>query len=331
MEINEKIEEWYKVHQRDLPFRRTKDPYAIWVSEIMAQQTRIDTMIPYYEKWMNKWPTIEDLAHANIDDILHVWQGLGYYNRARKLFQGAKEIVENFNGKIPEDALLIKNISGIGDYTAGAICSIAFNLPIPAVDGNVFRVVTRYLALNDDITKIATRKKVTDICETWIEKSNPSDFTQGLMEIGAVVCTPKKPSCMLCPLMEGCLSYQNGTQENYPVKTKSKAPKEKTVYTTVLKYKDYICICNDDSDGLMEGYWRLPQYEEELNYEGTLIKNEKRKHVFSHLIWHMNVKMIEVSSKIKIKQGKWIKIKDIDDYAMVTAHRKIVDEFRQLL
>lgn len=326
MEINEKIEQWYQVHQRDLPFRRTKDPYAIWVSEIMAQQTRIDTMIPYYEKWMNKWPTIEALANADLEEILHEWQGLGYYNRARKLLQGAIEVENNFNGEIPRDLELIKRISGIGEYTAGAICSIAFNLPTPAVDGNVFRVVMRYFALDADITKTATRKMVTDICQSWIDKAHPSDFTQGLMEIGAMVCTPKKPTCLLCPLMDMCEAYKKGTQELYPVKKKAKAPKEKYLYTKVIQYKDLVFLCRDSSDGLMEGYWRLPQFERDKEVKGKIVHVEKRKHVFSHLIWFMDVVMIEATSKKKVVDGKWVKISDLGKYPMVTAHRKILDD-----
>ncbi|MEF9967991.1 MAG: A/G-specific adenine glycosylase, partial [Longicatena sp.] len=157
MKVNEKIENWYDENKRELPFRKTNDPYSIWVSEIMAQQTRIDTMIPYYNRWMTKWPTIESLANADINDVLHLWQGLGYYNRARKLHEGAITIKERFNGIFPNNLDDILSINGIGEYTAGAILSVCFNKEQPAVDGNVFRVVTRVKAWDDDITKQATR------------------------------------------------------------------------------------------------------------------------------------------------------------------------------
>ncbi|MEA4873929.1 A/G-specific adenine glycosylase [Anaerorhabdus sp.] len=328
MKVSEKIEDWYRANYRDLPFRKTSDPYAIWVSEIMAQQTRIDTMLPYYETWMNKWPTIEKLAQADLQEVLKVWQGLGYYNRARKLHQGAITVMENYGGIIPNDPDEIQRIEGIGDYTAGAILSIAFGEEVPAVDGNVFRVITRYFALADDITKISTRRKVTEICKTWMKDSNPSHFTQGLMEIGAMVCTPKKPMCSLCPLQDECMAHELGVEENYPVKSKMKAPRELEVYTYVFVCKDEICLSSDDSDGLMRDYYRLPQFDSRYNIQGEELK--KRKHVFSHLIWHMNCFLVFMNKKIELDKCAWVKMKDVHDYPMVTAHKKLLKDLSKL-
>ncbi|SJZ54543.1 A/G-specific adenine glycosylase [Anaerorhabdus furcosa] len=322
MKVSEKIESWYDLNHRDLPFRKNNDPYQVWVSEIMAQQTRIDSMIPYYIKWMNKWPTVASLAKADIQDVLHLWQGLGYYNRARKLHQGAITIMDKFDGVFPDNLEDILTIDGIGDYTAGAILSICFNKEQPAVDGNVFRVVTRVKAMDDDITKLSTRKKVTEICALWMKGSNPSKVTQGLMEIGAIVCTPKNPMCMLCPLVEECEAYKNGNQCDYPVKKKSKAPQEIEVYTYVLIHQDEICLSKDDSDGLMKDFYRLPQFLETLNIECTKLK--KRKHVFSHRIWHMNCFYNDHMQKIELNQCVWIKIDQLKEYAIVTAHRKLI-------
>lgn len=328
MKVNEKIEKWYLENYRDLPFRRTNDPYAIWVSEIMAQQTRIDTMLPYYDTWMKKWPTIESLANADLQEVLKVWQGLGYYNRARKLYQGAIYVLEKFDGKIPNTVEDIQKINGIGDYTAGAILSIAFGKEVPAVDGNVFRVVTRYLAMDDDITKLNTRKAVTEICKEWMKGSNPSHFTQGLMEIGAMVCTPKKPMCLLCPLQEECKAHKLGQEEAFPIKTKLKAPRELELYTYVFIYKDELYLSTDDSDGLMKDYYRLPQFDQPYSIEGEELK--KRKHVFSHLIWNMNCTLVRLDKKIKIKNCKWIKMKDIEHYPLVTAHKKLLKDISKL-
>ncbi|MEG0176431.1 A/G-specific adenine glycosylase [Anaerorhabdus sp.] len=322
MKVNEKIENWYDENKRELPFRKTNDPYSIWVSEIMAQQTRIDTMIPYYNRWMTKWPTIESLANADINDVLHLWQGLGYYNRARKLHEGAITIKERFNGIFPNNLDDILSINGIGEYTAGAILSVCFNKEQPAVDGNVFRVVTRVKAWDDDITKQATRKKVTMLCAKWMKDSQPSKFTQGLMEIGAMVCTPKNPSCLLCPLVDDCKAHKLGEEEKYPVKTKAKAPQELEVYTYVLINNDEICISQDDSDGLMKDLYRLPQFSSALNIETTKLK--KRKHVFSHRIWQMNCFYKELDNKIQLDHCKWIKINDLKQYPLVTAHKKLL-------
>lgn len=322
MKVNEKIEAWYDENHRDLPFRKNNDPYQVWVSEIMAQQTRIDSMIPYYIKWINKWPTIESLANADIQDVLHMWQGLGYYNRARKLHQGAITIMNKYNGVFPDTLEDILTIDGIGDYTAGAILSICFHKEQPAVDGNVFRVVTRVEAIDDDITKLSTRKKVTAICSDWMKGSNPSKVTQGLMEIGAIVCTPKNPMCMLCPLVDECKAHKEGNECNYPVKKKSKAPQEIEVFTYVLINQDEICLSKDDSDGLMKDFYRLPQFLEPLSIVCTPLK--KRKHVFSHRIWYMNCFYNENSQKINLEHCEWVKIENLKNIALVTAHKKLI-------
>lgn len=324
MKIYEQIEEWYGLNQRDLVFRKSSNPYAIWVSEVMAQQTRIDTLIPYYERWMAKWPTLESLANAELQDVLKVWQGLGYYNRARKLHQGAKTVIDKYSGEMPSSYEEMIKIEGIGDYTAGAILSIAFEQEVPAIDGNVFRVITRYFAMSDDITKTATRHKVKQICQEWMKGSVPSRFTQGLMEIGALVCTPKNPKCVQCPLQKECLAHTHGSEEQYPVKKAKKVPQEVELYTYVFIYKDEICLSNDDSDGLMKDYYRLPQFDVRLDYTGEELK--KRKHVFSQRIWHMNCFLIFVNQRIDLQQCRWVKQADVHNYPLVTAHKKLLVE-----
>ncbi len=326
MKIKDLIEPWYKKHQRDLPFRKTSDPYAIWVSEIMAQQTRIDTMIPYYLRWMEKWPTIQDLAVAKIEDVLHVWQGLGYYNRARKLVEGAKQIETEFQGVFPKQVEDIRSLAGIGDYTAGAIASIAFNLEEPAVDGNVFRVVTRFLMIEDDITKVATRRKITALCKTWMRDSEPSVFTQGMMELGATVCTFKSPTCSLCPLSEYCQAYAYNRMEDFPKRTKMKAPQEKEMYMYVLLYEDEICISFDDSDGLMKDFIRMPQQETRLDIKGEKKSEGKSKHIFSHRIWNIEWVEIHCEKRIQLENCQWIKKSELNPKSVITAHRKILNK-----
>ncbi len=328
--ISQKIEKWYRASQRELPFRKTKDPYAIWVSEIMAQQTRIDTMLPYYENWMKRWPTIQSLANADLQEVLHIWQGLGYYNRARKLVEGAQMIQEKFNGVFPKNVEEIRMIAGIGDYTAGAIASIAFGLEEPAVDGNVFRVVSRLFMMEDDITKIATRKKVTAICKKWMEGSNPSDLTQGIMELGAMVCTFKNPKCDGCPIQKDCQSLKHGKQLDYPVKKKSKAPIELALNVYILIYKDKICISKDDQDGLMKDFLRLPQFNETIQVNGEVLQSGQSKHVFSHRIWMMNWTLIECEKQIELVHCEWKKKEEVNLKSIVTAHRKILKKLNIL-
>ncbi|MGN1344023.1 MAG: A/G-specific adenine glycosylase, partial [Traorella sp.] len=222
MEIQEELIRWFKDYHRELPFRKSKDPYSIWVSEIMAQQTRIETMIPYYKKWMIDYPTIQDLTNAPIEKVLKNWEGLGYYNRARKLHEGAKQVVCEYQGQLPDVLDELLKISGIGPYTAGAIASIAYKKRTPAVDGNVLRVISRLFELDEDITKQKTKQKVYDIVYDLMENSDYGDFTEGLMELGALICMPQVILCNQCPLNHKCLSFQHHTQMNYPIKTKAK-------------------------------------------------------------------------------------------------------------
>lgn len=273
---------------------------------------------------MKKWPTIYSLANADIKEVLHVWQGLGYYNRARKLVEGAQQIETQYQGVFPENVEEIKKIAGIGEYTAGAIASIVFNQEEPAVDGNVFRVVTRLMEMTEDITKTETKRKVSVLCRGWMRSGIPSDFTQGMMELGALVCTFKNPQCSICPLQKECLALKNGTQDCYPIKKAAKKPLELTLKAYILLYKDKICVSYDEEDGLMKGFIRLPQFEEKINVAGKELDNGKIKHVFSHRIWNIEWRLIQCNQEVKLKFCKWQKKKDTPLLSFVTAHRKIL-------
>lgn len=325
MDIKEELCNWYILNHRKLSFRESKDPYSIWVSEIMAQQTRIDTMLPYFDKWMNEFPDIESLANAPIERVLKLWEGLGYYNRARKLHEGAKYVIENYNGILPKSATELEKISGIGPYTAGAISSIAYNLESPAVDGNVLRVVSRLLMLDDDISKNKTKEKVTDIVRNWMKNSNPSDFTQGLMELGALICMPQITLCNECPLNKKCLAFLNQQEKNFPIKSKVKKQIELDLYTLLITKDNQIVLSLDDSDGLMKGFYRLPQKKEiDLNQFSYLGKS---KHVFSHRIWLMQIYKAKENSYILNNKEIWFPIDQLDQIAIVSAHRKLLDQF----
>ena len=330
MNFQEELCAWYKIHHRDLPFRQSRDPYAIWVSEIMAQQTRIDAMLPYYKRWMERWPTVEALAEAPIEDVLRGWQGLGYYNRARKLHAGAKVVVERYGGLLPADVEQLRTIPGIGFYTAGAIGSIAYGLRAPAVDGNVLRVTTRVLQYGEDITKKTTADYVWRQVYDWMEGSDPAVFTQAMMEIGALVCTPKNPQCLLCPLAPFCGAGQDGSWSQYPVKKKPKPPLELQLYTYWIENdRRQILLSDDWSDGLMEGLYRLPQAAAPLEQTDQLEYAGQRKHVFSHRVWKMECYRGQWDDQVQEMLPEhcfWIAKDQLDTLPIVGAHRKWLDE-----
>ena len=297
-----KLITWYLENKRDLPWRKTTDPYKIWVSEIMLQQTKVDTVIPYYEKFMDHYPTIDDLAEANEQEVLKDWEGLGYYSRARNLLEAAREVVSKYDGKVPKDPKALGELKGIGPYTKGAISSIAFNQPEPAVDGNVMRVLSRILLIKENISEQKVRKRFENIVRELICETNPSSFNQGLMELGALICTPRSPACLLCPVQEECRAFHEGIQEKLPVKQKNK--KQKTVAYNVLLLHDEnenIGIEQRPSEGLLANMWQFPMIschldvlEEMFQKEyGLEIKRKKKigkvKHVFSHKVWELTV------------------------------------------
>ncbi len=322
MKIEKEIVDWYLSVKRDLPFRKTRDPYCIWVSEIMAQQTRIDTMVPYYLRWIEKWPTVTDLAEAKIEEVLKMWQGLGYYNRARKLHEGAQVIVSKYNGIIPSEFKELQKIPGIGFYTAGAISSIAFSKKFPAVDGNVLRVVSRLIELDEDITKKKTIEWVFEWVQNQMNITDPSDFTQAMMELGAMVCTPLSPSCESCPLNKKCQGYRNNTRMSYPHKTKTKKAQEIQYDVYLVVENGKILLSKDWNDGLMIDYLRLPMVERNVETPFKQIELiEKRKHVFSHRIWEMNCYKASID-EIKCDFWFWLPIEQLKEVSIVTAHNK---------
>lgn len=202
--FQEDLLRWYEENKRDLPWRENNDAYRVWVSEIMLQQTKVDTVIPYFNRFMEKYPTVYELAEADQQDVLKQWEGLGYYSRARNLQTAVREIVEAYDGKIPDDPKQLSDLKGVGPYTKGAILSIAYNQPIPAVDGNVMRVFSRVLHIEEDIALNSTKKLFEYYVAEMISKEDPSSFNQAIMDLGATICTPKQPMCMFCPVMEHC-------------------------------------------------------------------------------------------------------------------------------
>lgn len=250
---------WYGEHRRDLPWRRADDPYAVWVSEMMLQQTRVATVIPYYERWMARFPTLADLARAELDEVLGVWQGLGYYARARRLHGAARAVLARHGGELPADVDALLELPGVGPYTAGAIASIAFGLEAPLVDGNVARVLARAFAIDTDITRAAAQRQLHGLAAALVRGPAPGDFNQALMELGATVCTPASPRCLLCPWRDVCVARAEGRQAELPVKAKKVAPRLEQRHAWVLqRADDTVLVARRNTDGLLGGLWEFP-------------------------------------------------------------------------
>jgi len=332
---------WYNAVKRDLPWRENLDPYKIWVSEIMLQQTQVATVIPYYHRFMALFPTVKDLAVADEDKLLKAWEGLGYYSRARNLQASAKIIDERGAFPVAFDEIL--KLKGVGPYTAGAIASIAFGELVPAVDGNVFRVISRIGAIFDDIAKPVTRKLFEGIVRHLISKEHPGDFNQGLMELGATICTPKSPRCLSCPMRKYCRAYKAGTHEQLPVKTKPvKQKRIKFIVGVIENEQGKWLIAKRPEVGLLANFYEFKQFEYEAGYPEELLKEHLielgyhvkqiqflgfSKHVFTHRIWEMEAYKVIVDAHLVTCQENevWVDPKDLKKYALAVAHARILD------
>ncbi|MBC3796857.1 A/G-specific adenine glycosylase [Acetobacterium tundrae] len=346
---------WFENAKRNLPFRQTKDPYSIWISEIMAQQTQIDTLIPYYNHFISLFPNVAALAEASEDEVIKAWEGLGYYSRARNLHQAAKLIVSEYDGIFPKQFAQLIKLPGIGPYTGGAIASIAFNEKVSAVDGNVLRVISRYCNSIDDIGEAKTKKKVTQ----WVETILPDaagDFNEALMDLGAVICSPQSPKCLICPIRLGCQSFAFGTTDQIPIKKKKQKQLTKKMEVGIVKQNGALFFVRRPESGLLSGMWSFPIIEVSEG-TGTDIKKKLRsyfpelsnpvligqsRHVFSHIIWEMSVYGFDLgnlvcetaaipyhpnpseSSESQTHSTQFKALSDIDDLTLPIAFSKLL-------
>lgn len=300
--FSELLVEWFKENKRDLPWRKTTNPYYIWISEVMLQQTQVVTVIPYYIQFIERFPTVTDLANATLEEVHHYWQGLGYYRRGENLWKGAKVIEERWQGAFPKDPKLISEIPGIGPYTLGAICSIAYHMPLPAVDGNVMRVMSRWYCLSEDIG-IAKNRKVFEEKVMLNMHDNPNQFNQGLMELGALICTPKNPKCEECPVKALCKAYQTGSVERFPVKEKKIKKVEEAYYVLIIEKDSQIAMIKRPEEGLLANLWGLPmvgeaEWDEEFQ-SLEYIKFNSINHIFTHKKWIMTPIVIKWSTSLE--------------------------------
>jgi A/G-specific adenine glycosylase len=252
---------WYDAHKRDLPWRRTRDPYAIWVSEVMLQQTRVETVIPYYERFMQRFPSASALADAPLDDVLAHWSGLGYYRRARMLHEGARAVVRDHDGQLPRDPLARRALPGIGAYTAGAIGSIAFGLPEPIVDGNVARVLSRVLLIETPLGERTTERSLWEAAAALAEGERPGELNQAVMELGARVCTPLNAKCGRCPLQRDCEAARLGRVDDLPRAAKKKPPRPVSLVALVARAPDDALWLTRSDGSLFGGLWGFPLAE----------------------------------------------------------------------
>lgn len=332
--IVEPLVQWYHENKRDLPWRQTKDPYRIWVSEIMLQQTRVEAVKPYYERFLLTLPTVKDLAEADEETILKLWEGLGYYSRVRNMQKAAIQVMEEHGGSFPADQKALLKLKGIGPYTAGAVGSIAFSLPIPAVDGNVLRVMSRITADAADISLQATKKEWEERLTEIMPADCPGDMNQALMELGATVCLPNGvPKCGICPVRKYCEAYRKNQTMLYPVKAEKKARTLEYLNVFFCVDGNKIAIVKRPKKGLLSGLWELPNGKRDTAppvllqemgiLQAELIPMKNQKHIFTHVEWHMDCYFVKVSERID-SDLLWLTKEEAEaSFALPSAFKKI--------
>ena len=353
--VSPKLLSWWDDGHADLPWRQNRDPYAIWVSEIMLQQTQITAVIPYYNRWMAALPTVNTLAIAPLDAVLKLWEGLGYYSRARNLHAAAQMVMDQHNGRLPRTRDGLLTLKGIGPYTAGAIASIAYDEPVAVLDGNVIRLFSRLLDLDEDVTKTAVKKKLWQLAETAVSHQRPGDYNQALMELGQRICRPKTPSCEQCPLQTHCLARERGTELNRPVRP----PRQRTphydvaagvIWKTDARGKDDLfLIAKRPLNGLLGGMWEFPGGKQEA---GETLPQTLRREIMEELAMEIEVGEPLVSIKhafthfritlhamhathragepqhIDVADHAWVTLADLDGYAFAVTDQKVIAALR---
>jgi len=361
LSFRQKLLAWYDENKRDLPWRRSKNPYHIWVSEIMLQQTRVDTVIPYYERFLDWFSTVESLANAPEERLLKAWEGLGYYSRVRNMQTAAQQIMNEFEGKFPSTYEGISSLKGIGPYTAGAISSIAFNLPQPAVDGNVMRVLARLFEVNHDIGNPSNRKIFQAMMEILIDPNRPGDFNQALMDLGSDIEAPVNPRPEESPVKEFSAAYQHGTMDRYPIK----APKKKPIpiylkALVVQNNQSQFLLEKNESENLLAGFWHFPlievdefsdqtqdldlfsqvaepilelgpspqesfEQDYDLEVDWQDLRFEEVKHIFSHRKWHIQIiaGRVTETQEYADREVLWLSPEEFINYPLAKPQQKI--------
>lgn len=346
-EISGPLLAWFRRHQRDLPWRRDTRPYAIWVSEMMLQQTQVSTVIPYYNRWMERFPTVEALAAAEEDDVLHAWQGLGYYSRARSLLRGAREVVRSYGGRVPDQVEALLALPGIGRYTAGAIASIAYNQPAPIVDGNVLRVLTRLFALRGDPRKAPLHPRLWELAEALIPEGEAREFNPALMELGATICTPLRPRCRECPVAEACVARNLGIPEELPETAPGPEITAVQMAAGLVRRGHEVLLAQRPATATRwANMWEFPNTEVQpgespqqaavravrevtglaiaCTRRATLVRHSVTRYRIALEAFHCHPADAEPNGSGS-QRWAWVPVAQLGDYALPAAHRKIAN------
>lgn len=344
-EINGSLLSWYKKNRRTLPWRGEKDPYLVWVSEIMLQQTRVETVIPYYLKWKEHFPTLRSLALASEEEVLLLWEGLGYYSRARNLHSAAQYVLEQWGGIFPQDVAQLRSLPGIGEYTAHAIASICFNVPVIALDANIKRIFARLLDLADPITAPSSRAAMQEFGEGLLQGVHAGDLNQAFMDLGSSVCLAGNPVCKQCPLKPFCVSYKNGTQTERPVVTeKKKIPTYQVVAAAIQKESGTFLLAKRPKGGMLPGLWEFPggkvelgeddeaalvrEIHEELNTTISVGKMVgEYRHAYTHFKVVVRAFLCDLTGSepqaVEAQEIKWVPCGQMQNFAMGKVDRQI--------
>ena len=315
MEFASILLDWYKEYGRDLPWRQTRDPYPIWLSEIILQQTQVKQGWDYWERFMHRWPTVDDLASATEDEVLREWQGLGYYSRARNLHFAAKQIVAM--GHFPYTLEDIKKLKGVGDYTAAAIASFAFDIPAAVVDGNVYRVLARHFGIDTPINTTEGKKVFAAMAQELLPQGQASAYNQAIMDFGAIQCTPASPNCMFCPLIESCIAFRENRVAELPVKLKTLKVTERHLTYVYIRCNGQTAIHRRGAGDIWQGLWEPWFVETEAAVPPAAIPLQQHvKHVLTHRVLYADFYLLEVDERPKLPADYiWIKESELDDYA----------------
>lgn len=344
--LSTRLVQWYADHQRQLPWRKTRDPYHIWVAEIMLQQTQVETVIPYYERWLKRFPTLAKLAGAPLAEVLTNWEGLGYYARARNLHRAAQLVVQKWGGQVPQTLADLRTLPGIGAYTAGAIASIAFGLDAAALDGNLKRVLARLFDIREDVKGARGEKALRRLAESLVPPGRAGEYNQALMDLGATICTPRAPQCEACPVQSLCKAYRLGVQLERPVSRRRAPIPHRQAAAGIVRKNGRILLVQRPSEQLLGGLWAFPQaprraresyavglaraVRENLGL-GIAVLSEihRQTQTFSH--FHLTLHVFECrwqNGKASGANCRWVRLSTLEDYPMGKADRQIARRLR---
>lgn len=342
--------DWFERHARDLPWRHDRTPYRIWVAEVMLQQTRVESATPYYRRFLEHFPALESLAAASLEEVLKVWEGLGYYARARHLHAAARQVIDQHDGRLPDTFDGLQALPGIGPYTAGAIASLAFELPVVALDGNARRVLSRLFAVEGDPRRSSTQRRLRELAQALLPLDRPGPFNEALVELGATVCRPRSPRCSQCPLAANCRAHRQGREEDFPARAPSRAIPHYDVSAAAVLRDDEVLVAQRHPESFLGGLWEFPggKREADESLEECLVREMKEEldvdvevgeqflslqHVYSHFritLYAFRCRLKDGTPRcVECADFRWVKPQELDDLPMAVTDRQIADAVQE--